>query len=81
MSQLVLYTTEDGRNRISLRLDGGTVWLSLSQLSELFDRDKSVISRHIANILEDGELAGDSVVAKFATTAGDGMACSLRAGF
>jgi len=72
MSEFVLYRTEDGRDRIELRVERETAWLSLNRLSELFDRDKSVISRHIANILDDGELAEKSVVANFATTAADG---------
>jgi len=49
-----------------------TVWLSLTQMAELFQRDKSVISRHIRNIFEEGELRPESVVANFATTAADG---------
>lgn len=72
MSEFVLYTTEDGRDRIDLRLEHETAWLSLNQLAALFERDKSVISRHIANILDDGELVADAVVANFATTAADG---------
>ena len=72
MSQFVLYKTEDGRSRIELRLESQTAWLSLNQLAALFERDKSVISRHITNILEDEELDADSVVANFATTAADG---------
>ncbi|MCB0563024.1 MAG: hypothetical protein KDD01_01460 [Phaeodactylibacter sp.] len=47
-------------------------WLSLNQLVVLFERDKSVLSRHIRNVFQEGELERDSVVAKFATTAGDG---------
>ncbi|MDR7033260.1 virulence RhuM family protein [Mesorhizobium sp. BE184] len=69
---LILYTTDDGRERIELRAQNGTVWLSLNRIADLFERDKSVISRHIANIFDDGELAEDSVVANFATTAADG---------
>jgi hypothetical protein len=72
MSQFVLYKTEDGRDRIELRLESKTAWLSLNQLAALFERDKSVMSRHIANILEDEELDAESVVANFATTAADG---------
>lgn len=72
MSGFVLYRTEDGRDRIDLRMEHETAWLSLNQLAALFERDKSVISRHIANILDDGELAADAVVANFATTAADG---------
>jgi hypothetical protein len=55
-----------------VRLDGQTAWLSLNQLAELFQRDKSVISKHLKNIFEEGELRADSVVANFATTAADG---------
>lgn len=69
---LILYTTEDGRDRIELRAQEGTVWLSLNRIADLFERDKSVISRHIANIFDDGELAENSVVANYATTAADG---------
>ncbi len=71
-SELILYQTEDGGTRIEVRLQGETVWLSLNQMAELFQRDKSVISRHIRNVFEEGELRKDSVVAFFATTAKDG---------
>ncbi|WP_282078641.1 virulence RhuM family protein [Epibacterium ulvae] len=71
-SDLILYTTEDGQAQIALRADNGTAWMPLNRLVELFERDKSVISRHISNILEDGELDADSVVAEYATTASDG---------
>jgi hypothetical protein len=70
--ELILYTSEDGAARIQLRAEGGTVWLSLNQIADLFGRDKSVISRHIKAIFDDGELAADSVVARYATTAADG---------
>ena len=52
-SELILYQTEDGRTRLEVRLDGDTVWLSLNQMAELFQRDKSVISRHIRNVFEE----------------------------
>ncbi len=71
-SDLILYQTEDGRTRLQVRLDGETVWLSLNQMADLFQRDKSVISRHIKNVFEDGELVRDAVVAESATTAADG---------
>lgn len=71
-SDLILYLTEDGRTRLQVRLEGETVWLSLNQMVELFQRDKSVISRHIKNVFEEGELVRDSVVAESATTAADG---------
>lgn len=70
--EVILYQSEDGSTRIEVRLEGETVWLSLSQMAELFQRDKSVISRHIANLFEEGELRRKSVVAEFATTAADG---------
>ena len=57
---------------MQVRLDGQTAWLSLNQLAELFQRDTSVISKHLKNIFEGGELKPDSVVANFATTASDG---------
>ena len=70
--EFLLYQTEDGRSRIECRLRDETLWLSLNQISELFDRDKSLISKHLKNIFEEGELARDSVVAQNATTAADG---------
>ena len=64
--------TEDGLTKIETTFDEDTVWLSLDQMAELFQRDKSTISRHIKNIFEEGELQRNSFVAKFATTASDG---------
>jgi len=71
-AEFLLYQTEDGQMRLEVAFRGETCWLSLNQLAELFQRDKSVISRHIKNIFDEGELARESVVAKFATTAVDG---------
>jgi hypothetical protein len=71
-SQLIMYQTEDGYTRIEVTMDKDTVWLSQFQMCQLFQRDKSVISRHIKNIFDEGELDKNSVVAKFATTAADG---------
>lgn len=68
---ILLYTTPDGQHKIEVNLNNDTLWLSLDQIAELFDRNKSTISRHIRNIFKDGELQQDSVVAKFATTASD----------
>ncbi len=70
--QILLYQTEDGESKIEVRLSNDTVWLTLDQIAELFQRNKSTISRHIKNVLEGGELKADSVVAFFATTATDG---------
>ena len=71
-SKMIIYTTEDGLVKIETTFNSETVWLSLDQMSSLFQRDKSTISRHIKNIFDEGELIKDSVVAKFATTANDG---------
>lgn len=71
-SEMMIYITEDGLTKIETTFDGDTVWLSADQMAELFQRDKSTISRHIKNIFVEGELMRDSVVAKFATTAADG---------
>jgi hypothetical protein len=71
-AEVLIYQGEDGRTRIEVRFDGETAWLSLGQMAQLFQRDKSVISRHIANVFEEGELDREGVIAKFATTALDG---------
>jgi hypothetical protein len=68
----LLYQTEDGKQRIECRMADETLWLSLNQIAALFDRDKSVISKHLKNIFDDGEIARESVVARIATTAADG---------
>lgn len=71
-SNLLMYTTEDGLTKIEATFVNDTVWLSLEQIAELFQRDKSTVSRHIKKIFTEGELNRGSVVAKFATTASDG---------
>ena len=71
-SQIEIYQIEDGRTEITVQLENETVWLNLKQMTDLFDRDKSVISRHLTNIFREGELDRNSVVAKNATTASDG---------
>ena len=71
-SSLILYQTEDGQTRIEVRLLDETVWLSQTQMSELFDKDKRTISEHIQNIFQEGELAEEPVVRNFRTTASDG---------
>lgn len=70
--ELVLFTSTDGNVTIDVQLKNDTVWLSLNQLSQLFGRDKSVISRHLKNIFSDGELDVDSTVAIFATVQKEG---------
>ncbi|MDE5781573.1 MAG: virulence RhuM family protein [Lachnospiraceae bacterium] len=71
-NEVLIYATEDGTVKLEVMMESETVWLNLKQLCELFQRDKSVISRHIRNIFSEGELERDSVVAFFATTAEDG---------
>ncbi|SNS72346.1 virulence protein RhuM/Fic/DOC family protein [Pseudomonas segetis] len=70
--QIQLFTSADGQAQLHVALEHETVWLSLQQLTELFGRDKSVISRHLKNIFDTNELQRDAVVAKNATTAADG---------
>ena len=70
--KMLIYQSADGQIKIDVRFENETVWLSLDQMSTLFGRDKSTVSRHIKNIFEEGELQAPSVVAKFATTASDG---------
>lgn len=66
-SEIILYQAEDGTTKIDVRLENDTVWLTLNQIAELFQRDKSVISRHIQNIFAEGELSQNSTVANYAT--------------
>ena len=69
---IIIYQTEDGLTKLDVQLHDETVWLSLDMMAQLFQRDKSTISRHIKNIFAEGELQTSAVVAKFATTASDG---------
>ena len=65
--EFLFYGSDDGRIRLQVRLENETVWLSLNQMADLFQRDKSVISRHIGNVFGDGELKREATVAKSAT--------------
>ncbi len=71
-AKMVLYQAGDGTVRVECRFNNETLWLSLNEMAELFGRDKSVISKHLKNLFEEGELVRDSVVANYATTAADG---------
>ena len=55
-SEMIIYTTEDGLAKIETTFDGDTVWLSIDQMAELFQRDRSVIGKHVRNIFKEGEL-------------------------
>jgi hypothetical protein len=70
--EVLLFQSEDGEARIEVRMVGETVWLSLNQIAELFQRDKSSISKHISNVYEEGELKESQTVAKFATVQHEG---------
>ena len=76
--ELVLFTSTDGNVTVDVQLKNDTVWLSLNQLSQLFARDKSVISRHLKNIFADDEIQVDSTVAIFATVQKEGKREVLR---
>ena len=70
--QFLLYQTPDGDSQIEVKLQNDTVWLSLDRMAELFQRNKSTISRHIKNVLEDGELQEEATIANFATVQNEG---------
>ncbi|OGV68180.1 MAG: hypothetical protein A2498_15015 [Lentisphaerae bacterium RIFOXYC12_FULL_60_16] len=71
-SEIILYQTEDGRNRIEVRLENETVWLTQQLMAELFQTTKQNIGQHLKNVFAEGELRQDSVVKKSFTTAVDG---------
>jgi hypothetical protein len=70
--EVMLYHVPDGTVTLDVHLERESIWLSLNQMVALFERDKSVISRHLRNVFKSNELERDSVVAFFATTAADG---------
>ena len=76
--EIIFYQTENGRSALDVRLEKETLWLSLNQISELFDRDKSVISRHLKNIFSEGELDSQPTVAFFATVQKEGKREVIR---
>lgn len=71
-SEILVYEDRDGRVWVDVRPDRETVWLSLTQMAELFGRDKSVISRHLRNVFQSGELERQATVAKNATVQREG---------
>lgn len=70
--QIVIFKSDDGKISVDAHFNDEMIWLSLDQMAELFDRNKSTVSRHIKNLFNEGELQRDAVVAEFATTASDG---------
>lgn len=78
MSEIILYTSSDGAAKVEVTFEGDTFWLSQKQLAELFDVDRSVITKHLGNIFDEGELDRDSVCAAFAQTAADGKTYQVQ---
>lgn len=70
--EIIIYQTEDGQAKLDVRLEKETIWLNLNQLALLFERDKSVVSRHIRNVYRERELTEQATVAKFATVQTEG---------
>ena len=66
--EIVIYQTQDGTTQLDVRLDGETVWITQEQMAQLFQRDRTAIGRHIANIFSEGELDRNVVCANFAHT-------------
>jgi hypothetical protein len=66
-NEIVLFQSGEHAEHIEVRLDEDTVWLTLNQMAQLFNRDKSVISRHLTNVFREGELIQEATVAKNAT--------------
>lgn len=77
-SNILIYKTADGTTKIDVTYESETVWLSIDQMPELFQRDRSVIGKHIRNIFKEGELNKGSVWAKFAYTAADGKQYDVK---
>ena len=71
IDQIVIFTNKDGNVRVDVKLETEMVWLTQSQIAELFEKERSVVTKHIRNILKEGEL-DESVCAKFAHTSSDG---------
>ncbi len=78
LGDVALYKAPDGQVRLEVRLERDTVWLTQAQMTELFGRERSVITKHIGNVFKEGELDRDSVCANFAHTAEDGKTYSVQ---
>jgi len=70
--EIILYQSSHGQTVLDVHLNNETVWLTLNHMAELFERDKSVISRHLSNVFREGELAREATVAKNATVQNEG---------
>ena len=76
--EILLYTSEDGKIKLQVRLEDNTVWLTQADMVELFQSSKSNVSEHIKHIFEEGELQKSSVVRNFRTTAKDGKQYNVK---
>ena len=72
-NQIVVYQTADNQTQIEVHMENETVWLTQAQMAELFQKDRTVISRHIRNVFNEGELEEQSTCAKFAHMGNDGL--------
>ncbi|MFZ2864494.1 MAG: hypothetical protein WA440_07065 [Ignavibacteriaceae bacterium] len=64
MNEIVIYTTPDNQTELEVKFEGESFWLSLNQMAQLFERDKSVISKHLRNIYREGKMENKSTIAK-----------------
>ena len=76
-NRIIIYTANDGKTRIDVKLEEETLWLTQAQMCELYQTSKSNVSEHIKHIFEEGELDKDSVVRNFRTTASDVVQLNL----
>ena len=67
-NEIIIYQSEDGQTQVDVRMENETVWLTQAQMAELFQKDRTAIGRHIANVFKEGELNPEEVCAKFAHT-------------
>jgi hypothetical protein len=72
MSELILYTSEDGQTRMQLRVEAGNIWLSQMEIAELFQTTKQNVSLHALNILKEGELTATATVKESLTVQNEG---------
>ena len=72
-NQIIIYQTVDNQTQIDVHMENETVWLTQAQMAELFQKDRTVISRHIRNVFNEGELEEQSTCAKFAHMGNDGL--------
>ena len=76
-NRIIIYTANDGKTRIDVKLEEETLWLTQAQMCELYQTSKSNVSEHVKHIFEEGELDRDSVVRNFRTTASDVVQLNL----